>query len=71
MNKERFWVEPQLSVQYLAMNTIAAPVQGQRHSCGRQSTGRSHRGALLEQGGFFAGVLTDQILPPGMPGSSA
>jgi ABC-type oligopeptide transport system substrate-binding subunit len=26
------------------------------------------RGALLEQGGYFAGVLTDQILPPGMPG---
>ena len=26
------------------------------------------RGALLEQGGYYAGVLTDQILPPGMPG---
>ena len=67
VNKERFWVEPQLSVQYLAMNT-SRPLFKDNVELRQAVNWAISRGALLEQGGFFAGVLTDQILPPGMPG---
>ena len=67
VNKERFWVEPQLSVQYLAMNT-ARPLFKDNIKLRQAVNWAISRGALLQQGGYFAGVLTDQILPPGMPG---
>ncbi len=67
VNKERFWVEPQLSVQYLAMNT-SRPLFKNNVKLRQAVNWAISRGALLEQGGFYAGVLTDQILPPGMPG---
>ena len=67
VNKERFWVEPQLSVQYLAMNT-ARPLFKDNVKLRQAVNWAISRGALLEQGGYYAGVLTDQILPPGMPG---
>ena len=67
VNKERFWVEPQLSVQYLAMNT-SRPLFKDNVKLRQAVNWAISRGALLEQGGYFAGVLTDQILPPGMPG---
>ncbi len=67
VNKERFWVEPQLSVQYLAMNT-SRPLFKDNVKLRQAVNWAISRGALLEQGGFYAGVLTDQILPPGMPG---
>jgi len=67
VNKERFWVEPQLSVQYLAMNT-SRPLFKDNVKLRQAVNWAISRGALLEQGGYYAGVLTDQILPPGMPG---
>ncbi len=67
VNKERFWVEPQLSVQYLAMNT-ARPLFKDNVKLRQAVNWAISRGALLEQGGYYAGLLTDQILPPGMPG---
>ena len=67
VNKGRFWVEPQLSVQYLAMNT-SRPLFKNNVKLRQAVNWAISRGALLEQGGYFAGVLTDQILPPGMPG---
>jgi peptide/nickel transport system substrate-binding protein len=67
VNKERFWVEPQLSVQYLAMNT-SRPLFKDNVKLRQAVNWAISRGALLAQGGYFAGLLTDQILPPGMPG---
>ncbi len=67
VNKERFWVEPQLSVQYLAMNT-SRPLFKDNVRLRQAVNWAIDRGALLEQGGYYAGLLTDQILPPGMPG---
>jgi ABC-type oligopeptide transport system substrate-binding subunit len=67
VNKERFWVEPQLSVQYLAMNT-SRPLFKDNVKLRQAVNWAISRGALLAQGGYYAGLLTDQILPPGMPG---
>jgi len=67
VNRDRFWVEPQLSVQYLAMNT-SRPLFKDNVKLRQAVNWAISRDALLEQGGYFAGVLTDQILPPGMPG---
>jgi ABC-type oligopeptide transport system substrate-binding subunit len=67
VNKERFWVEPQLSVQYLAMNT-SRPLFKDNVKLRQAVNWAISRGALLSQGGYYAGVLSDQILPPGMPG---
>jgi len=67
VNKGRFWVEPQLSVQYLAMNT-SRPLFKHNVELRQAVNWAISRGALLAQGGYYAGVLTDQILPPGMPG---
>ena len=43
VNKERFWVEPQLSVQYLAMNT-SRPLLRTTSSCGGRQLGDLTRG---------------------------
>ncbi len=67
VNKERFWVEPQLSVQYLAMNT-SRPLFKDNIKLRQAVNWAISRAALLSQGGYYAGLLTDQILPPGMPG---
>ena len=67
VNKERFWVEPKLSVQYLAMNT-SRPLFKNNVKLRQAVNWAISRGALLVQSGYFGGVLTDQILPPGMPG---
>ncbi len=67
VNKERFWVEPRLSVQYLAMNT-SRPLFKDNVKLRQAVNWAISRSALLAQNGFYAGLLTDQILPPGMLG---
>ncbi len=67
INKGRFWVKPQIAVQYVAMNT-EQPLFKNNPSLRKAVNYALDRRALLTQSGFLAGQRTDQILPPGVPG---
>jgi ABC-type oligopeptide transport system substrate-binding subunit len=66
INKGRYFVNPGLIIQYLALNT-------QRPLFAEQATRQAiayaiDRTALMRTGGLNAGRANDQILPPGLPG---
>ena len=67
VNKGRFWVEPLLSVSYLAMNT-QQPLFKDNVQLRKAVANAIDRRALLNQSGFLAGKRTDHILPPGLVG---
>jgi len=67
INKRRFWVEPLLSVSYLAMNT-QQPLFKDNPQLRKAVAHAIDRRALLNQSGFLAGKRTDHILPPGLVG---
>ena len=64
--KQRYFVNPMLSFNYFALNTSRPPFSDEKM---RQAVSYAvDRTALARQSGAFGGKLTDQILPPGMPG---
>jgi len=67
INKGQFWVKPQLTVSYLAMNNEQALFKGNT-KLRRAVNYAIDRKAILNQSGYLAGKRTDQILPPGMAG---
>jgi peptide/nickel transport system substrate-binding protein len=66
VNKRQYFVKPQIETDYLALNTTRPCF---RSAAVRKavSYGLNRRG-MLAQRGAYGGVLTDQILPPGIPG---
>ena len=66
VNKTQFWVNPTLSFRYLAMNTsrpLFANVKA------RQAVSYAiDRPTLIRNRGKYAGVRTDQYIPPGLGG---
>jgi peptide/nickel transport system substrate-binding protein len=66
VNRKQYFVKPQIETDYLALNTA--------QSCFRSASVRKavsyglNRRGMLAQRGAYGGVLTDQILPPGIPG---
>jgi len=67
INKGQFWVKPQLTVSYLAMNN-ERPIFKGNAKLRRAVNFAIDRKAILNQSGYLAGKRTDQILPPGMAG---
>jgi len=69
INKGQFWVEPQLGVQYLALNHDRPLFKGAKGTDLAKAINYAiDRKAMLAQGGYLAGKRTDQILPPGIAG---
>jgi len=65
-DKQMFFVDPILSTSYLAMNTSRPNFDNEKV---RQAVNFAlDRPAILDQSGKYAGSLSDQILPPGVPG---
>jgi peptide/nickel transport system substrate-binding protein len=65
--KQQFYVNPLLSVQYLAMNTSRGVFQNNTKL--RQAVNFAvDRPTILRQSGAYAGKVTDQVLPPGVAG---
>ena len=66
VNKKQYFVKPQIETDYLALNTASNCFKSAKI---RQavSWGLNRRG-MLAQRGAYGGVLTDQMLPPGIPG---
>jgi len=67
VNKGQFWVKPQMTVSYLAMNQDRPIFKG-NVQLNKAINWAIDRQALLAQSGYLAGKRTDQILPPGMAG---
>ena len=69
INKGQFWVQPQLGVQYIAMNHDRPLFKGVKGTALAKAINYAiDRKAMLAQGGYLAGKRTDQILPPGIAG---
>ncbi len=69
INKSQFFVNPILSVNYLAFNHDRALFKGAGGvALGKAINYALDRNAYLKQGGVLGGVRTDQILPPGIAG---
>jgi ABC-type oligopeptide transport system substrate-binding subunit len=69
VNKQQFWVKPQLGVSYLAFNHDRPLFKGAAGTALAKAINYAvDRKAMLAQGGYLAGKRTDQILPPGMAG---
>jgi len=69
VNKNQFWVKPQLGVSYFAFNHDRPLFKGANGIALAKAINYAiDRKALLAQGGYLAGKRTDQILPPGMAG---
>jgi ABC-type oligopeptide transport system substrate-binding subunit len=67
INKSQFFVKPTLEFDYLALNTDRPLFKGNINL--RKAVAFAvDRPAMLRQRGAFAGVRTDQYLPPGMSG---
>jgi ABC-type oligopeptide transport system substrate-binding subunit len=67
INKGQFWVKPIMQTSYIAMNTQRPLFKG-NVKLRKALNYAIDRRALLAQSGYLAGVRSDQILPPGMPG---
>jgi ABC-type transport system substrate-binding protein len=66
VNKRRFWVYPTVGVSYVALNTRRAPFNDLSV---RQAVNYAiDRTGVTAQAGVLAGTVTDQVLPPNMPG---
>jgi peptide/nickel transport system substrate-binding protein len=66
VNKGQFWVNPLVETDYVALNTSRPPFS--QLALRKAANYALDRPAMLLQRGAYAGTLTDQILPPGMPG---
>jgi peptide/nickel transport system substrate-binding protein len=65
-DKQQFFVNPILSVSYLAMNTTRPNFDNEAV---RQAVNFAiDRQTILDQSGKYAGTPSDQMLPPGIPG---
>jgi len=62
VNKRRFYVRPQLSVSYLALNNDRPIFKGNLR-LRRAINFAIDRRAILSQSGYVTGKRTDQILP--------
>ncbi len=69
VNKGRVYIAPSLSVFYLAMNNDR-PLFKNNLPLRQAVNFAIDRRALLSQSGFGAGIRSDHILPPGVPGAS-
>jgi ABC-type oligopeptide transport system substrate-binding subunit len=67
VNKGQVWFKPQLAVSYWALNHDR-PLFKNNPKLGQAVNFAIDRRALLAQSGFGAGVKTDHMLPPGVPG---
>jgi len=65
-NKGRYWVYPLIETDYVALNTSRPIFKGLNMR--KAANFAIDRPAMLRQRGAFAGVRTDQVLPPGMAG---
>jgi peptide/nickel transport system substrate-binding protein len=66
--KQQFFIYPEVETDYLGLNTSRPTFSNVNL---RKAVNYAiNRKVLEEQRGAFAGSLTDQILPPGMPGFS-
>jgi oligopeptide transport system substrate-binding protein len=70
VNKTQLWIQPQIGVEYWAMNREQPLFKGNPNLAKAVNYAIDRR-ALLAQSGYGAGVLTDHILPPGIAGSRA
>jgi peptide/nickel transport system substrate-binding protein len=70
VNRSQFWIKTRLGVAYLALNHDR-PLFRNNPKLAQAVNFAIDRKAMLEQAGFGAGVATDHILPPGVPGSRA
>jgi peptide/nickel transport system substrate-binding protein len=68
VNKGRVYIAPSLSVAYLAMNQDR-PLFKNNLPLRQAVNFAIDRRALLSQAGFGAGIRSDHILPPGVPGA--
>jgi len=66
VNRKQYFVKPQIETDYLALNTSRSCF-GSAKIRKAVSWGLNRRG-MLAQRGAYGGVLSDQILPPGIPG---
>jgi peptide/nickel transport system substrate-binding protein len=66
VNRRQYFVKPQIETDYLALNTTRGCFSSAKVRKA-VSWGINRRG-MLAQRGAYGGVLTDQILPPGIPG---
>jgi ABC-type transport system substrate-binding protein len=67
LNRARFWVSPGLFLRGFVFNT-RRPLFRNNARLRRAINFAVDRPALLRERGYLAGRLTDQYLPPGMPG---
>jgi ABC-type oligopeptide transport system substrate-binding subunit len=65
--KQQFFVNPEIGVQYLAMN-MERPLFGKNANLRKAVNHAVNRPAMIKVAGAYAGKVTDQVLPPGMPG---
>jgi peptide/nickel transport system substrate-binding protein len=66
VNRGQFWVTPLVETDYVALNTSRPPFS--QLALRKAANYAIDRPAMLLQRGAYAGTVTDQILPPGMPG---
>ena len=67
VNKGRFWAMPQTTLWYLAVNR-GDDLFADNDRLAQAVNYAVDRAAIFRQGGAYAGVRTDQIVPPGLPG---
>ena len=68
INRKRFFAVPASFLRYFVLNTSQPALQGQRRPPARRELRRRPEGAARARGRPLAGFLTDQYLPPGLPG---
>jgi peptide/nickel transport system substrate-binding protein len=68
VNKEQFWVKPQLGIRYLAMNHDR-PLFKNNVNLKKAVNFAIDRRALAAQDGYLSAKRNDHILPPGIAGS--
>jgi len=67
VNKQQYFVNPDISTNYFGLNNMAAPFKGDLKA--RQAVNYAmDRKALIATQGAHAGVATDQLLPPSLVG---
>ena len=70
VNKGQFWVQPQLGMNYLAMNHDR-PLFKSNPSLAKAVNYAIDRRALAAQAGYLSAKRADHVLPPGIAGSKA
>jgi ABC-type oligopeptide transport system substrate-binding subunit len=70
VNRRRFFARPSLGTIFLALNT-ERPLFRANPALRRAVNFALDRSEIVRQGGFLRGTPTNQLLPPGMPGSAA